>query len=400
MDVSTPPLPPYTNLDVAGKRVVLRLDLNIEATDIAAIAVDHRVQTALPVLRYLIEKQARVIVLAHRGRPKGTDPTFSNAPLADALARALNHPIQFVPHVIGAAVTTAVAALSNGAVMMTENLRFDAGEEANDESFARQLAALGDVYINDAFANCHRAHASIDAITRFILHAAGPLLLREVETLGAALGTMARPTAAIIGGAKISTKLALLENLIGKMDMLFVGGAMANTFLVAEGCDVQKSLFEPDLVPAASQILARAHTFNCQIILPNDALAAASPNDEPIAVPCSIIPPAHMILDIGPATTMRLVSMLADCRTVVWNGPVGLFEKPAFAGGTMAIARALAEHTRRGHMTSIAGGGDTVAALQAAGVADDFSYISTAGGAFLEFMEGRTLPGLVALTRP
>jgi phosphoglycerate kinase len=395
--VSSLPLTPLDTLPVTKRRVLLRLDLNITTNTIDAIAADYRVQTSLPVLRDLIKREAKIIILCHRGRPEGRDPELSNAVLAKGLQLALGQVVAFVSDITGEAAQKAVDALQPGQILMLENLRFDAGEEANDAAFAAALAHLGDAYVNDAFASCHRAHASIEAIVGLLPHAAGPRLLYEVATLKQTLGTMARPTAAIVGGAKVSTKIALLENLIAKVDVLFVGGAMANTFLAAEGIDVQKSLYEPSFVPLASQILDKAHSYNCQIMLPHDAQVAATPTGSSFIAPVMNIPPGMSIFDIGPATIMRLSALLRDCRTVIWNGPVGLFEQPAFAAGTNAIAKILTERTRAGYMFSIAGGGDTVAALEAAGYAKGMSYLSTAGGAFLEFLEGKTLPGLAAL---
>jgi len=397
LSASSSPVPSLNDLDVTHKTVLLRLDLNIEATNIDLIAQDFRIQSSLPVLRNLMERQAKIVILAHRGRPKGIDPALSNEPLATGLQQALGATVTFIPHLLGAPVEAAVTALQPGQIIMLDNLRFDPREEKNDAEFAASLAALGDVYVNDAFASCHRAHASVAALAGLLPHAAGPLLEHEVKVLSAAMGNMARPTAAIIGGSKVSTKLALLGNLIHKMDFMFVGGAMANTFLAAEGIDVQKSLIEPDLVPAASTILATAHSSGCQILLPHDAIVSTSVDEPGIAMPCLALPKDGMILDIGPATLLRLSTVFAECRTVIWNGPVGLFEKPAFATGTLTIARWIAERTREGTMRSIAGGGDTVAALQMAGVSKDLTYISTAGGAFLEYMEGRQLPGLLAL---
>ncbi|MGE3770225.1 MAG: phosphoglycerate kinase, partial [Bdellovibrionales bacterium] len=305
----------------------------------------------------------------------------------------------FEPALLAPRIAPAIRAQTPRDFLLTEILRLDTREAKNDKGFAKALAELGDISVNDCFANSHRAHASMDAITEYLPHAAGPLLVKEVETLGAALHNLARPTAAIIGGSKVSTKLSLIENLLDKIDVLFIGGAMANTFLMAEGIDVQKSLIEPDLIPAASQILAQAHGHNCQLLLPHDAIVAASPDCEGVAAPCLHIPSGMMILDIGPATVMRLDALIRDCRTVLWNGPVGMFEKPAFAGGTLAIAKLVAERTRSGQMQSIAGGGDTVAAIQQAGVLNDLTYVSTAGGAFLEFLEGKELPGIKALMR-
>lgn len=386
------------DITVAGRRVLLRLDLNVEETDVDAIASDHRIQTAVPVIRQLIAAKARIIILVHRGRPQGHDVSLSNEAIGQALEKALQHKVLFVPSIVGETAQHITQKMKDGDIVLLDNLRFDPRESENDADFARELAKLGDVYVNDAFANCHRAHASIDALARLLPAAAGPLLVAEVAALHKAFDKPARPLCAIIGGSKISTKLTLLENIITKVDVLLVGGAMANTFLAAEGINVQKSFYEPDLVPIASTILGKAHTYNCQLVLPYDVVVASSREAETgQAVPVTNIPNGMMVLDIGPATLVRLQSILTECHTVLWNGPVGLFENAAFANGTHSIARLIAERTRAGTMASIAGGGDTVAALNDAGVMPDFSYVSTAGGAFLEYLEGKELPGLAAL---
>lgn len=388
------------DVSFAGKRVLLRLDLNIEEQDPTAIAGNHRLQATLPVIRQLSAGGAKIILLVHRGRPTVPDPALSNAAIATALEQALQRPVQFVPSITGAAAEQAVASLHNGDILLLENLRFDPRESTNDATFAAALASLGDLYVNDAFANCHRAHASIEAITHLLPSAAGPLLLAETAALQKAFDAPIRPLCAIIGGAKISTKIALLENIITKVDVLVVGGAMANTFLAAEGINLQQSFYEPDLVPLASVILAKAHSYNCQIVLPYDVMVAESRSASvSTCVPVGHIPPGTMALDIGPATLLRLQTILTDCHTVLWNGPVGLFENPVFANGTVSLARLIASRTSAHQMTSIAGGGDTVAALNAAGVMPDFTYVSTAGGAFLEYLEGKSLPGLAALDR-
>jgi phosphoglycerate kinase len=391
------------DLDTAGKRVLLRADLNVPVKD-GVVTDATRIERLAPTITALIGTGARVVVLSHFGRPKGKpDPAQSLAPLTAPLSRAIGgRPVHFAADCIGPEAARVVAALEPGGVALLENLRFHPGEEANDPTFARALAALGDVYVDDAFSAAHRAHASIAALAQLLPCAAGKLMQEELDALGAALEHPQRPVLALIGGAKVSTKLDLLKFMIAKVDRLAIGGAMANTFLFAQGKPVGRSLCEPDLAETARAILAAAAATGCEIILPVDAVVAARlEKDAPSrTVALADIPAGAMILDIGAASVAAIVLALRASRTLVWNGPVGAFETPPFDRGTVVIARATAALTRAGSLLSVAGGGDTVAALAAAGVGDALSYVSTAGGAFLEWLEGRELPGVAALAQP
>jgi phosphoglycerate kinase len=386
-------------LDLAGKRVLVRADLNVPMQD-GRITDATRIERVATTIAELADKGAKVVVLSHFGRPKGRDPKQSLAPLAPALGQALGgRNVAFANDCIGPEAEKAVASLAPGAILLLENTRFHAGEEANDPGFARALAKLGDLYVNDAFSAAHRAHASTEGLAHLLPAAAGRLMQAELEALARALETPERPVAAIVGGAKVSTKLAVLGHLLDKVDVLVIGGAMANTFLLALGTPVGKSLVERDLVAQARDILVRANDKGCEIALPSDAVIAArleagAPSE---TVPITAVPDDRMILDVGPATAEALVARLAECRTLVWNGPLGAFEIKPFDAGTVAVARAAAALTRAGRLVTVAGGGDTVAALAAAGVEDQFTYVSTAGGAFLEWLEGRDLPGVAAL---
>ena len=387
------------DLDPGGRRVLVRVDFNVPMQD-GRVSDVTRIERALPTLRDLRDRGAKVILLSHFGRPKGARrPELSLAPVAAALEAALGAPVAFAEDCIGAAAEAAVAGLAEGGVLLLENLRFHAGEEANDADFAAALAKLGDLYVSDAFSAAHRAHASVEAITRHLPSAAGRLMQAELEHLAQALGDPARPLAALVGGAKISTKLQLLGNLVEKADLLIIGGGMANTFLAAAGVEVGKSLCEHEMAETAREIMAKAKAGGCDIVLPTDALVAADlkPGVASETVSVKAVPAEQMILDVGPATAEHLVRRLEACRTLVWNGPLGCFEVPPFDRGTNAVARGAARLTRDGSLLSVAGGGDTVAALAHAGALDDFSYVSTAGGAFLEWLEGRTLPGVAAL---
>ena len=388
------------DLDVAGKRVLVRVDFNVPMVD-GRVSDATRIERSLPTIRDLAARGARVVLLSHFGRPKGRRVAeMSLAPVAPALDAALDgSPVAFAPDCVGPAAAAAVAALADGGILLLENLRFHPGEEANDPAFARDLAALGDLYVNDAFAVSHRAHASVEALARLLPAAAGRLMQAELENLAAALTAPARPLAVVIGGAKISTKLALLGNLAETADTLIVGGGMANTFLHALGVDVAASLCEHDLAETARAILERAHAAGCEVVLPIDATVAErlATGAASRTVPIKQVPAGHMILDVGPATVRDLSARLGACRTLVWNGPLGCFEVPPFDAGTNAVAAKAAALTREHHLLSVAGGGDTVAALAHAGVLDDFSYVSTAGGAFLEWLEGKPLPGVEAL---
>ena len=339
-------------------------------------------------------------MISHFGRPKGArDETMSLRPLVAPLSRALGRPVAFAEDCIGAPAAKIVAALGDGEVALLENLRFHAGEEANDPDFARALAALGDLYVNDAFSAAHRAHASTEAIAHLLPSAAGRLMRAELDALGRALEAPERPVAAVVGGAKVSTKLDLLGNLIAKVDLLVIGGAMANTFLHALGTDVGKSLCEAEMADTARDVLARADEAGCEIALPSDVVVAREFKEGASAetVPVAAVPGDTMILDVGEATAAALAARLGDYRTLVWNGPLGAFEIPPFDAGTVTVARAAAALTGQGRLVTVAGGGDTVAALSQAGVVDDFTYVSSAGGAFLEWLEGKTLPGVAAL---
>ncbi len=387
------------DLDPAGRRVLVRVDFNVPMKD-GRVTDATRIERALPTIRALGERGARVILLSHFGRPKGEcRPELSLQPVAAALEAALGAPVAFAADCIGATAEAAVAELSEGGVLLLENLRFHAGEEANDAAFAAALAALGDLYVDDAFSAAHRAHASVEALARRLPSAAGRLMQAELEHLARALENPRRPLAALVGGAKISTKLQLLGNLVERADLLIIGGGMANTFLAAAGVDVGRSLCEHDMADTAREIMAKAQAQGCDIVLPTDALVAATLEAGIAAETVSVkaVPAGQMILDVGPATAEHLARRLEDCRSLIWNGPLGCFEVPPFDQGTNAVARAAARLTGEGRLLSVAGGGDTVAALAHAGVVEDFTYVSTAGGAFLEWLEGRTLPGVAAL---
>ena len=393
---------PYRTLDglsVAGKRVLLRADLNVPVHD-GKITDLTRIERLAPTIRELSKKGARVIVLSHFGRPKGKRVrSMSLAPMAAALGEVLRSHVRFAEDCIGQPARQAIAALADGDVLVLENTRFYPGEEKNDPGFAQQLAALGDIYVNDAFSVAHRAHASTEGIAHLLPSYAGRLMQAELEALGAALTTPQRPLAAVVGGAKISTKLDLLSNLVGRVDVLSIDGAMANTFLAAEGKYVGRSLQETGLHASAREILQKAAAAHCTVLLPVDAVTAPELRDGAPTriVAIDAIPPDAMILDIGPRTVDALKAQLATLKTLVWNGPLGAFETPPFDAGTTAFARAVAAATQAGTLHSVAGGGDTVSALRHAGVFEQISYVSTAGGAFLEWLEGRKLPGVAAL---
>jgi phosphoglycerate kinase len=396
-------MPAFKTLDdiaVAGKRVVLRADLNVPIKN-GKVGDETRIVRLAPTIAELAEKGARVVVLSHLGRPAGKAvPEMSLRPLAEPLARALGgKKVHFASDCIGRAAQVAVKLLGPGDVVLLENLRFHAGEEANDAGFARQLAALGDLYVNDAFSAAHRAHASTEAIARLLPAAAGRLMEAELRALGAALENPRRPLAAIVGGAKVSTKLDLLGNLVAKVDHLVIGGGMANTFLNAEGFPVGKSLCERELAGAARDVLARAKAKRCAVHLPTDVVVAAEfkANAAHEVVARDRVPPDRMILDVGPYSARAFAHLLERTRTLVWNGPLGAFELKPFDAATNTLAKAAARLTTEGKLLSVAGGGDTVAALNNAGVAGDFGNGSTAGGAFLEWLEGKPLPGVAAL---
>ncbi|MCC7427552.1 MAG: phosphoglycerate kinase [Alphaproteobacteria bacterium] len=397
-------MPAFRSLDgvaVQGRRVLLRADLNVPVRD-GRISDLTRIERVAPTIRELAGKGARVIVTSHFDRPKGKRvPEMSLRPCAVALAQVLGQPVAFAEDCIGAPAEAAVAAAKDGDVVLLENSRYHAGEEKNDPAFAKALAAQADLYVNDAFSAAHRAHASTEGVAHLLPSYAGRLMQAELEALDKALGNPARPVAAIVGGAKVSTKLDLLGNLVGKVDLLIIGGAMANTFLAAQGMGVGRSLQEAEMHATAREILAKAKSAGCDVLLPVDAVTAAEfkPNPPTQTVPVAAVPAEAMILDVGPASVAALTARLGAAKTLVWNGPLGAFETPPFDAATVALARAVAELTGAGKLLSVAGGGDTVAALRHAGVADRFSYVSTAGGAFLEWLEGKALPGVAALSR-
>jgi phosphoglycerate kinase len=359
-----------------------------------------RIQRIAPTVHDILARGGKPVLLAHFDRPKGkVVPSMSLRQLIPALEAVLGAPVRFADDCIGAPAKRAVADQTAGEVVLLENTRFHAGEEANDGMFAASLAALGDIYVNDAFSAAHRAHGSTEGIAKLLPNAAGRLMAEELKALESALGTPARPVAAIVGGAKVSTKLDLLTNLVRKVDHLVIGGGMANTFLAAQGKDVGKSLAEHEMAGTARDILARAGEAGCAILLPSDVVVARAfkAHAEHETVAADNCPPDAMILDAGPETVERIKAVIGGVRTLIWNGPLGAFELPPFDAATIAAAKAAAERTKAGALVSVAGGGDTVAALNAAGVADDFTYVSTAGGAFLEWMEGKALPGVQAL---
>lgn len=383
-------------LRLAGKRVFVRVDLNVPLVG-GAVTDDTRLTAVLPTIELALGAGASVVLASHLGRPKGKpSPEFSLKPVAERLASLLGRAVPLAPDCVGPEVETQARDLKPGEVLLLENLRFHPEEEKNDEAFARSLAALADVYVDDAFAAAHRAHASIAAITRSLQPAAAGLLMqRELEALGRVLEAPARPVAAILGGAKVSDKVTLVEHLLDRVEALLIGGGMAFTFLRALGHDVGRSLVEPDRVETARRVLETARRRGIQVVLPVDVVVAEGPGSASgRAVGIREIPPVDMGLDIGPRTVERFAAALRAANTIVWNGPMGVFERVPFAAGTVAVARAVAES----RAFSVVGGGDTVAAVNQAGVADRIGYISTAGGAFLEFLEGRTLPGVEALT--
>lgn len=384
---------------LAGKRVLVRVDLNVPMEN-GVVSDATRIQRILPTIRDIADRNGKVILLAHFGRPKGPDPKESLKPVAAALAAHLGRPVAFAADCIGEPAAMAVAAMKNGDVLCLENTRFHAGEEKNEAGFVTALAANGDVYVNDAFSAAHRAHASTEGLAHRLPAYAGRSMQAELEALTAGLEKPQRPVMAIVGGAKVSTKLDLLGNLVAKVDVLAIGGGMANTFLAARGLDVGKSLCERDLVATAREIEAKARAAGCEILLPVDALAAkefkANPGHRVAAV--TDIQPDEMILDAGPQSAAAVEAKLATVKTLVWNGPFGAFELPPFDSATVQVAKAAARLTKAGRLVSVAGGGDTVSAMNHAGVADDLTYISTAGGAFLEWMEGKELPGVKALS--
>jgi phosphoglycerate kinase len=392
----------FKNLDTLpphGKRILTRVDLNVPL-DNNDVGDDTRIRAVLPTIREISQKGGKVILLAHFGRPKGKrDAAQSLKPIAMALEQRLGQPVAFANDCVGAVAHDAIKKLNDGDVLLLENTRFHAGEEKNEPAFAQELAALGDVYVNDSFSTAHRAHASTEGIAHLLPSYAGRSMQAELAALAKALSHPERPVAAVVGGAKVSTKLELLGNLVARVNVLIIGGGMANTFLAARGVDVGQSLCEKDLLDTARQIEIKAQSIGCKIILPIDgvvatAFAAHAPRR---TVDVNDVDQDEMILDIGPQTIKLVNDELARVKTLVWNGPFGAFELAPFDVGTVVVARETARLTKAGKLLSVAGGGDTVAALNHAGVADSFSYVSTAGGAFLEWLEGKTLPGVAAL---
>lgn len=386
------------DLSPKGKTILLRADLNVPMKD-GAVTDTTRIDRLVPTLKELSEKGAKVVILSHFGRPKGKDASQSLKPVGAALEKAFGSKIAFVDDCIGDAPASAVKAMKEGEVILLENVRFYAEEEKDDAGFAKQIASLGDIYVNDAFSCAHRAHATTHGIARLLPAYAGRLMEAELDALSAALEKPQRPVVGVVGGAKVSTKLDLLKNLVAKLDVLVLGGGMANTFLAAQGKPVGKSLCEHEMKPVALEIIEIANKNNCKIILPVDAAAAkefkANPETRMIAV--EAIADDEMMLDVGPKTVELAIEAAKTAKTVLWNGPLGAFEMTPFDRATVDLAKAVGDLTVAGKVTSVAGGGDTVAALAHAGVEEKFSYISTAGGAFLEWLEGKTLPGVQAL---
>lgn len=388
------------DLDVKGKRVLVRADLNVPVAD-GVVTDATRIARQAPTIRELADKGAHVIVLSHFDRPKGkVVPSMSLKVVVQPLSDAVGRKVAFAEDCIGPKAKAAVAALKDGDVLLLENTRFHKGEEDNDAGMAKELAALGDIFVNDAFSAAHRAHASTEGVAHLLLNAAGRSMQAELSHLEKALGNPERPLLAVVGGAKVSTKIALLENLVARVETLVIGGAMANTFLAAEGVKVGKSLYEADHMETARRIIHAANESGAAILLPTDVVVAKEfkAGAAHRTCPVSDIAADEMVLDVGPDSIKAFENRLAGTRTLVWNGPFGAFETHPFDAGTVAAARAVADATKKGQLLSVAGGGDTVAALAHAGVEDDFTYVSTAGGAFLEWLEGKSLPGVDALT--
>jgi phosphoglycerate kinase len=385
---------------VTGKHVLVRVDLNVPMVD-GAVSDTTRLDAAVPTIAELADDGAIVLLLSHFGRPKGAkNPTQSLSLIVGPLERALGRPVMFIPECVGPGAAGGIAVLAAGDIAVLENTRFDPREEKNDPGFADELAAIGDLFVNDAFSAAHRAHGSTEGIARRLPAFAGRAMEAELKALDAALGNPAHPVAAVVGGAKVSSKIDVLRHLVSRVDHLIIGGGMANTFLAARGVDVGKSLCEHDLAATAEAILDAADQAGCTVHLPYDVVVAKEFAANPPSLrTCNVheVASDEMILDVGPQAVEALADVLKTCRTLVWNGPLGAFETPPFDAATVALACTAAALTREGSLVSVAGGGDTVAALNHAGVAGDFSYVSTAGGAFLEWMEGKTLPGVAAL---
>ena len=386
--------------DLAGKRVLVREDLNVPMAD-GQVSDASRLTATVSTLAALADRGAKVLVLSHFGRPKGRTEVDSLRPQASALADVLGRPVGFIADCIGPVAEAAVAALANGSIAVLENTRFHVGEKANDPAFVAALARLGDFYVNDSFSTAHRAHASTEGLAHVLPAFVGRAMQADLAALERALGRPEHPVAAVVGGSKVSSKLDVLTHLVEKVDHLMIGGGMANTFLAARGIDVGKSLCEHNMAPVALDILARAEAAGCTVHLPYDVVVAKvfAVNAPHRTTNVHQVAPDEMILDLGEAAVEALGDALKTCRTLVWNGPLGAFEMVPFDAGTVALARIAAALTQSGSLVSVAGGGDTLAALNHAGVADQFSYVSTAGGAFLEWMEGKALPGIEALKR-
>jgi phosphoglycerate kinase len=391
--------------DLAGKRALVRVDFNVPMED-GRVTDDTRLRAAKPTVDKLRAAGAKVILLAHFDRPKGKAvPSMSLRPIVEPLSKVLGAPVAFADDSVRDAAKAAIARMHAGDVLLLENVRFHAGEETNDADFAKALAANGDVYVNDAFSAAHRAHASTEGLAHLLPAYAGEQMRRELEALHAALGAPKRPVLGIVGGAKVSTKLDLLNNLVAKLDYLAIGGGMANTFRYAQGYEIGGSLCEKDMAETAGEILRKAQTAGCHMILPTDVVVAEAlepgiaTRTLPLARDGRGIEAADKIFDVGPDTLKQILEAMAEAATLIWNGPLGVFEMKPFDRATVEAARYAAKLTREGKLVAVAGGGDTVAALNAAGVVEDFTFISTAGGAFLEWMEGKTLPGVAALSR-
>ena len=386
-----------SDLDIAGRRVFIRVDFNVPLTATGGVADDTRIRESLPTIRYAVEKGARLVLASHLGRPKGKpDPKYSLLPVGERLAELLSTDVVLTDEPVGDGARKVVADLRDGGIALLENLRFSPAEEANDDGFARALASYADAYVNDAFGTAHRAHASTAGMAKHVgPKGAGFLMEREVKFLGRLLGEVERPFVAIIGGAKVSDKIGVLENLLGRINELYVGGAMANTFLRARGARMGRSLVEEDKLALARSFLKKADDHGVEVLLPRDLVAAAGTRSESGKVVSSMnVPEDLAALDIGPETARGFADGIARAKTIFWNGPMGVFESEPFAAGTMAVARAVASASRA---LSVVGGGDSVAAVHKAGVADKITHISTGGGASLEFLEGKKLPGLAAL---
>jgi 3-phosphoglycerate kinase len=387
------------DIDPRGKRVLVRVDFNVPQDETGRITDDRRIEAALPTIRYLLDLDARVILASHLGRPKGVDPKWTLKPVAERLSELLGRPVRLARDSVGPSAETAVAEMSPGEVLLLENVRFHPEEEKNDPAFARQLADLADLYVNDAFGSAHRAHASTEGVTHYLPAVSGFLMQKELDALGGALKNPKRPFVAILGGKKVSDKIGVIEHLMDKVDALLIGGGMAYTFLKAKGLEIGKSLLDEEGLELARRVMERAASRGPRLELPVDVVVARefAPDAESKVVPADQIPPDWMGMDVGPKTLANFRSALSDAKTIIWNGPMGVFEMPRFANGTRAVAEMLAERTAAG-ATTIIGGGDSAAAVEQMGLADRITHISTGGGASLEFLEGKELPGVAALS--